>query len=55
MGQVYIQNVSTGQEILNQKKAPDQELWGFIGDSVIPSRNGSFLSVRYECPTIKRI
>ena len=60
MGQVYIQNVSTGQGILNlkkknQKSAPVQELWVFVGDSVIPSRNGSFIGVRYECRTIKRI
>ena len=45
MGQVYFQNVSTGEGILNlkknQKSAPVQKLWGFIGDSVI-------LSFRHE-------
>ena len=59
MGQVYIQNVSTGEEILNlekkSEKCPVQELWGLIGDSVILSRNGCFIGVRYECRTINRI
>ena len=57
LGQVYIQNVSMGEAILNMKKkkqkAPIQNFWGFIADSVILSRNGCLISFRYECLIIK--